>query len=296
MAKYKISEEQLRFLREYSKLSGSFIFEDDENDFDPFGYDDEDDKDDIGDPRLNGISNSCLLGFSKKGNAKITHPFFSLPAGYSCPGAKKCFSKADRETGKVTDKKSTEFRCYAASQEAIYKNTRNARWKNFDLLLEAGSKDAMYKLIKDSIKYHFNDNISLLRIHESGDFFNQSYFDAWLKVAQEMPHTIFYAYTKALPYWVARLSQIPNNFKLNASKGGHYDSLIDKYHLKYAEVVFSVEEAKEKRLYIDKDDTLAWKQDKPFAILLHGTQPAGSEASVALSKLKKAGHKGYSRK
>ena len=31
MAKYKISEEQLRFLREYSKLSGSFIFEDDEN-------------------------------------------------------------------------------------------------------------------------------------------------------------------------------------------------------------------------------------------------------------------------
>lgn len=283
--KYKIREDQHRLLVNYSKYKGNVLFEVDD-DFDPLNYPDDNDTGDI--------TNSCLLSFSK-GNAKISHPYFSLPAGYTCPFARLCKSTADRDTGKIKDTKHTEFRCYAASQEAIYKNTRNARWRNFDLLKEAKTKDAMFKLIKDSLEYNL-PNANLIRIHESGDFFNQDYFDAWLKIAKETPSVTFYAYTKAIPYWVARISSIPKNFKLNASKGGRFDSLIDSYNLKYAEVVFSVEEAKQKGLYIDKDDKLAWSQDNSFAILLHGTQPAGSEASKALSALKKQGFTGYSSK
>jgi hypothetical protein len=283
--KYKITESQFHLLEKYSKYKGNILFES-ADDFDPLSYPDDIDTGDI--------SNSCLLSFSSS-NAKISHPYFSLPAGYTCPFAKLCKSTADRETGKIKDTKDTEFRCYAASQEAIYKNTRNSRWRNFDLLKEAKTKDGMYKLIKDSLEYNL-PTANLIRIHESGDFFNQEYFDAWLQVAKEKPSTTFYAYTKAIPYWVARIGSIPKNFKLNASKGGRYDSLIDNYNLKYAEVVFSVEEAKQKGLYIDKDDKLAWAQDKPFAILLHGTQPAGSEASKALSALKKQGFTGYSSK
>ena len=30
---------------------------------------------------------------------------FSLPSGYSCPGASECLSKADKDTGKITDGK-----------------------------------------------------------------------------------------------------------------------------------------------------------------------------------------------
>jgi hypothetical protein len=292
MVRYKITEAQFKVLNEYYKFAGSVIFESEveDDDFDPLKH--------FGDEESvapKGITSSCILTFSKS-NAKISHPYFSLPAGYSCPFAKQCKSTADRETGKVSDYKDTLFRCYAASQEAIYKNTRSMRWRNFDLLREAKTKDEMAKLLIDSIKYAKLESASLIRIHESGDFFNQEYFDAWIEVAKAFPSTTFYAYTKALPYWVARISSIPTNFKLNASKGGRFDDLIEKYSLKYAEVVFSVEDARAKKLYIDKDDKLAWAQDRPFAILLHGTQPKGSEASSALSALKKQGFTGYSSK
>lgn len=292
MKVFKITQEQYNILKEYTKYSGNFVFETEEDDdFDPFGYDND------GNTKLMGnITNSCLLKFSKN-NAKLGDtPYFSLPAGFSCPFAKECKSTADKETGKISDTKTTKFRCYAASVESLRTNVRKSRWHNYDLLLEAKTSDAMYKLIKDSITYHFPNGLRLLRIHESGDFFNQAYFDAWLRIAKETPNTIFYAYTKALNFWVNRLNDIPSNFKLNASKGGSRDQLIDQYGLKYVEVVFSPEEAKSKRLYIDQDDKLAWSQDKPFAILLHGIQPKGSDAATALSALRKRGFKGYSAK
>jgi hypothetical protein len=56
-----------------------------------------------------------------RGNAKLKDPnilTFSLPAGWSCPGAAACLSKADRGTGKVKDGPATSFRCYAATMEA----------------------------------------------------------------------------------------------------------------------------------------------------------------------------------
>ena len=56
---------------------------------------------------------------------------FSLPAGWSCPQAKICLSKADKITGKITDGKDTTIRCYAASDEAKSPNARKARWYYF---------------------------------------------------------------------------------------------------------------------------------------------------------------------
>ena len=83
---------------------------------------------------------------------------------------------------------------------------------------------------------------------------------------------------------------------LTASRGGHHDELIDAEDLKCAEVVFSEEEAAEKELEIDHDDSHAAYGDESFALLIHGTQPKGSEASQALQKLRKAGKGGYSNK
>ena len=45
---------------------------------------------------------------------------FSLPAGYSCPFADECLSKADRITGKITDGPDMKFRCFQASLEAVF--------------------------------------------------------------------------------------------------------------------------------------------------------------------------------
>jgi hypothetical protein len=95
---------------------------------------------------------------------------------------------------------------------------------------------------------------------------------------------------------VKTIGVIPKNFVLNASRGGLHDALISQYSLKSAEVVFSNKEAEDKGLEIDHDDSHAYKSGKSFALLIHGTQPAGSAASKALSALRKEGWTGYSRK
>ena len=135
---------------------------------------------------------------------------------------------------------------------------------------------------------------TVIRVHVAGDFFNQAYFNAWMQVARNRPDIIFYAYTKSIGFWINQLGNIPSNFKLNASYGGKQDNLIEQYNLKYAKVVFSVEQAG--NLKIDHDDTSAYMRDESFCLLIHNTQPKGSEASKALSVLKKQGIHGYGKK
>ena len=84
---------------------------------------------------------------------------------------------------------------------------------------------------------------------------------------------------------------------LTASYGGRDDWLIDYQGFRSAKVVYSEAEARELDLVIDHDDSHAanptWR-DTDFALLLHGTQPKGSDAAVALKALKGKGS--YSRK
>ena len=220
-----------------------------------------------------------------------------LLSGYSCPYAEKCLSKAVVQPSgkrKIKDGKKTEFRCFSASQEVQYTNVYNSRKHNFDLLRNLHFED-MVELINGSLP----KNTGIVRIHVAGDFFSQQYLDAWYIVALRNPNTLFYAYTKSLRFWVGGVTEMPtlHNFVLTASYGGRDDHMIDEFNLRYAKVVFSEAEAAELGLEIDHDDSHAAKpslRDKSFALLVHGTQPAGSEASTALKKLKGKGS--YSRK
>jgi hypothetical protein len=227
------------------------------------------------------------------GNAKLSKSIatFSLPAGHSCPWAKECHSQADRVTGKIIDGKHCRYRCFSASNETAFPTVRKSRWKNFDLLQEASTIDKMSSLINDSLP----SEIKTVRVHVSGDHFNEKYFLSWINVAYNNPSSIFYGYTKATPFLVNYKKDIPPNFRFTASKGGTCDNLIAKHKLKYAEVVFSLDEAKQKNLEIDHDDSHAISSKKSFGLLLHGTQPIGSEASKALSILRKQGLGSYNR-
>ena len=129
----------------------------------------------------------------------------------------------------------------------------------------------------------------LVRAHVGGDFFNSRYFTAWMLVAKMNPQVTFYAYTKSIPYWVANMDMVPDNFILNGSRGGRADSMLDEYGLKVAEVVFSLEEAEAKGLEIDHDERHAIQNTGSFLLLIHGIQPKGSEAGAAISELKKKG-------
>ncbi len=242
-----------------------------------------------------------LLKFSPgKFNAKLQQIdgvlySFSLPSGWSCPFAKDCLSKAvlNEETGKYTvqDGKNTEFRCFSASQEIVYPSVRLQRQHNFDLLRKLKKATEMAELIQKSLP----KDATHVRVHVGGDFYTKEYMKAWLLIAEQNPNVLFYAYTKSLGYWVALKNEIPVNFKLNASKGGSQDKLIAEYNLKFVEVVYSEQEAKEKGLSIDHDDTHAFKQDNSFALLIHGVQPKGSKAAAAQNELKKADKGQYSR-
>ena len=220
-----------------------------------------------------------------------------LLSGYSCPFAEKCLSKAtvDKATGKrkIKDGKRTEFRCFSASQEVQYTNVYNSRKHNFDMLRKLSCGEMV-----DIINQSLPTNAGIVRIHVAGDFFSQQYMEAWYTVALLNPKILFYAYTKSLRFWLA-INEFPvlHNFVLTASYGGTHDHLIDEFNLRSTKVVFSEAEAEQLGLAIDHDDSHAAKpslRNNSFALLIHGTQPAGSEASTALKKLKGKGS--YSRK
>ena len=69
--------------------------------------------------------------------------------------------------------------------------------------------------------------------------------------------------------------------------GGRYDNLIEELGLPEAVVVHSEVEAAKLGLPIDHDDSHAAIHRGSFALLIHGTQPAKSNAAKALSQLGK---------
>jgi len=247
--------------------------------------------------KLPEVTGNEKLAFNTR-NAKLVGTgtaTFSLPAGYTCPGACDCLAWFDRESNKLLDGPKAEFRCFAASLEALRPNVRKSVDRNLAILKDARSVKGMAEVINmslPSIKFH---NI---RVHADGDFFNQTYFLAWMEVARKNPQRVFYAYTKNLPVWVRNADNVPDNFVLTASEGGRWDHLIDEHELRSAKVVYHPDEAQKLGLEIDHDDSHARDPHMgSFALLIHGQQAAGSEASAAIKRLKTEGVKfSYSKK
>ena len=213
----------------------------------------------------------------------VTLKTFTLPAGHTCPGAKDCLSRADRVTGKIKDGPDTEFRCFAASAEAVYPSLRNMVWHNFELIKDAlkNGVDDLANLSCESLPKKYD----VLRVHVGGDYFSEKYLQAWIEVAKRNPDKVFYSYSKSLHFM--KKYALPSNLVLTASRGGKYDELIDLHGWKEALVVYSKQEAIDKGLEIDHDDSHAAYGDDNFALLLHGVQPKGSAAGEALKQIKK---------
>jgi hypothetical protein len=226
-----------------------------------------------------------------------------LLSGWSCPFAKECLSKV-YETGEISkagnpkvklkDGKDTEYRCFSASQEVLLPSVYKLRKRNYDALRGMEINEMIYHLNND-----LPTDAGIIRIHVGGDFFNADYMQAWYNVASMNPNILFYAYTKSVRYWIFRINEYPelDNLVLTASHGGSDDELIDEYQLRHTSVVFSESEANILGLEIDGDDSHAARPDlrnQNFALLIHGVQPAGSDAGKAVVALKGKGS--YSRK
>jgi Gene product 88 len=223
-----------------------------------------------------GSNNAKLRKLEEKLGRKVFT--FSLPAGYTCPGANKCLTKFDRMSGKIVDGSQQEFRCFAASMEAVFTGFRDNNSRNLELLKAAGSRENMRELILASLPA----KAQIIRIHVSGDFFSEEYLLAWIDVASTRPDIQFYAYTKSLRFLVSHLAEVPANLSITASEGGKWDHLIAEHGLKSSRVVMSIEEASILGLEIDHDDSHAAIGTSSFALLIHGQQRKGTKAAEAM--------------
>ena len=125
-----------------------------------------------------------------EGNAKLTGSenkvflIFNLPARTTCPFKTQI----------------CDYTCYAAPEER-YPTVRKSRQDN----LAASMKDsfvsdmieAIYKAINKS-KYRGKQ--IYFRIHSSGDFYSQEYYEKWVDIVNEFPDINFGVYTKSLQY------------------------------------------------------------------------------------------------
>lgn len=106
---------------------------------------------------------------------------------------------------------------------------------------------------------HLTDHIQNLlyvgaaavRIHDGGDFFSDSYLDAWLEIASEVDDVIFYAYSKEVTR-VRKARPVPSNFLIVYSLGGKEDHLLDLEVDQHADV-FPSKEALEEAGYFDQE-------------------------------------------
>ncbi len=199
---------------------------------------------------------------------------WSLPSGTTCPGAEACLAKVDRTTGKMWNGPLQKFKCYSAVTER-YPSVRNRLWCNFDAVKGKTPHQVCSILSRAKPK-----KMERCRIHTAGDFFSQNYFDGWLLFVEQNPELHFWAFTKSIPFWLNRINVIPSNLVMQASYGGRWDHLIAENNLKYAQVVYSMEEADNLKLDIDFDDSLAAYGTKPFALLENFSKPKHKTHSI----------------
>src|SRR5690606_11351009 len=143
-----------------------------------------------------------------------------------------------------------------------FPSVRERLWANFEAVRKRTPGE-----VAGVLRWAMPPAARLVRVHTAGDFFNQDYFDGWLLFVRLYPRTRFWAFTKSLPYSVARLGAITDNHVLTATYGGRYDRLIEEHGLKSARVVYSPEEADALGLRLDRDDRMAAFGRSSFALL-----------------------------
>jgi len=140
-----------------------------------------------------------------KGNTKLSKNvlIWNLPAITTCPGS------------------STECRrfCYALKAERLYPSCLPSRKKNLEF-------SKRQDFVEQIVAYLKKRKETIIRVHESGDFYNYLYLQKWCEIARQLPEKTFYAYTKS--YYMANFwKDIPNNLKLIQSVESRFPQTVD---------------------------------------------------------------------
>ncbi len=164
----------------------------------------------------------------------------------TCPGALACRSV-----------------CYAKQGGYTWPAAIAARDHN--LALSQGST-FVADIVTDLLRMR---KVNTVRIHDSGDFYSQGYFNAWCEIAKHLPHMTFYAYTKSMHL---DLTGAPANFKVTQSLGGKHDALVNlgKPHSR----IFSTDDDRIAAGYVDGnvDDSPAIEGVVSIGLVYHGVK------------------------
>ena len=137
-------------------------------------------------PLLRSKDRKVTNAVSPNGKTPTIANTFGLPAGksYSCPGATSV----------------CESVCYAGKLEKVFPTVKKNLLHNWELLKDADS-DTMVSLLSEMIDEFIKDcdkrnAQKLFRIHWDGDFFNDTYANAWKTVILNNPSIQFWVYTR----------------------------------------------------------------------------------------------------
>lgn len=126
---------------------------------------------------------------------------WNLPAVKTCPNlTRHCFEE-----------------CYARKAETVYKDCLPSRMKNWEETKQADFIPNMLYTILSAIRYDRKHRNIVVRIHESGDFYNLTYAMAWLEIAYMLTgeNVEFIFYTKSFRFFDG--IAIPSNMAMRAS-------------------------------------------------------------------------------
>ncbi len=134
-------------------------------------------------------------------NKETAFLIWNIPAVVTCPFKTKMCSSA----------------CYAIKAEKAYKQVLPSRKDNLKMSLLPSFVDDMTDIILNKARKTRKPRL-IVRIHESGDFYNKAYADKWLQIIRNCEcesKITFIAYTKSFAFFDG--IELPKNFKLRAS-------------------------------------------------------------------------------
>ena len=131
--------------------------------------------------------NAKLTDFTDDNGNAFRYAMFNLPAKRTCPFATDGCKKF----------------CYAKRDER-YTNARMNRESNLEISKGADFAERLIYTIECELESNrYKGAVMILRIHESGDFYNLAYLKAWIKVILHFAgdfRVVFCFYTKCFKY------------------------------------------------------------------------------------------------
>jgi hypothetical protein len=175
--------------------------------------------------------------------------------------------------------------CYAQQGAYVFGNVKPV----FEWRLKVTQSDEFVSLMQAELdaakrKAAKRGQRVVIRIHDSGDFYNVPYLKRWLAVIEANADVQFYAYTKQVRLF--KRLETPANFRLIFSEGGLFDSEIDlnKFHSR----VFRTHEELHAAGYADasEDDLVAGIGANPrIGLVYHGAASKEFTTSENISKV-----------